>query len=93
MVHAGDLGRTLAGDLGQVEEDLAHRALVLVLRAIFFDENLAIFGTTGASPEGEFSVNHFLETVVQPREGVMSVVAHVLMIGSGRSHEPKRSFD
>ena len=93
MVHAGDLGRTLAGDLGQVEEDLAHRALVLVLRVILLDKDLPKLGTTGASPEGELSVNHLLETVVQPGEGMMSIMTHIFTIRSARSHEPERSFD
>lgn len=75
MIHAGDLSRTLAGDLGQIEEDLAHGALVLVLRTILLDENLAKLRAAGASPERELSVNHLLETVVQPRVGMMSAVA------------------
>ena len=67
MIHAGDLSRALASDLGQIEEDLAHGALVLVFRAILLDENLTKLGAAGASPECELSVNHLLEAVVQPR--------------------------
>ena len=93
MVHAGNLGRALAGYLGEVEEDLAHRTLVLVLRTIFLDEDLAKLGTPSTSPEGEFSVNHLLEAVVQPKVCMMSAVAQPLAIRSTRSHEPKRCFD
>jgi hypothetical protein len=64
MVHAGNLTCTLTGYLGEVEEDLAYRALVLVFWAIFLDEDLSKLGTPSTSSEGEFSVDHLLETIV-----------------------------
>jgi hypothetical protein len=63
MVDASDRSLTAAGDLGEVAEGFADRALVLVLRAVFFLKDLRHPHVPCSPTITQLAFRHFLETV------------------------------